>query len=261
MSTHKSMLLTWAKTTEHVSTPARTSAKRTPMTVIPESGFVEMLRFERRRTERSGRQFMLVLLSSKELRGKAAGPFLGSIVAAVSATTRETDVLGWYEQDATLGLLMTEIGQADAATTETIVKKISDAVRKAISPESFKQLSLIFRIFPQQVENEATKKGHFTVYPDLAKRHAFKRHAHLLKRSMDIVGSVFALVIFSPVIVMVSILIKLTSGRPGPLLPEARRTVRQGVQLSEVPYYVREQRSGHPSRVHGATHRRQRRPG
>lgn len=199
------------------------------MTVIPETSFVEMLRFERRRTERSGRQFMLVLLSSKEFRGKSVGPFLAGIVAAISASTRETDVLGWYEQDATLGLLMTEIGQADTATTETIVKKISEAVRKAISPESFKRLSLVFRIFPQEIEKESSKKGHFTVYPDLAKRHSPKKHAHLLKSSMDIVGSVLALIIFLPVILVVSILIKLTS--QGPVLFCQKRVGQYGKEF------------------------------
>lgn len=200
------------------------------MVVIPEPGFVGMLRFERRRTERSGRQFMLVLLSSKEFRGKTVSPFLTGIVAAISASTRETDVLGWYEQDATLGLLMTEIGQADKATTETIVKKISEAVRNAVSPESFKRLNLVFRVFPQAVESDSTKNGRFTVYPDIAKRHGLKRHAHLLKRSMDIAGSVLALVVFAPAIVVISILIKLTSR--GPVLFCQERVGQYGKKFS-----------------------------
>ncbi len=229
MATHKSMLLSWAKTSEHASTSARAIRKRTPLTVIAESAFVEMLRFERRRTERSGRQFMLVLLKSKDFRGKGAAPFLSGVVGAVSAATRETDVLGWYEQDATLGLLMTEIGLADKATTEVIVKKISEVLRKAMSPESFKRLSLVFRIFPQEIEKESTRKRHFTVYPDLAKSQSPGKHTHLLKQSMDVLGSLIALIVFAPAILVISVLIKLTSR--GPVLFCQKRVGQYGKEF------------------------------
>ncbi len=60
-------------------------------------------------------------------------------------------MLGWYERDVTLGLLMTEIGQADTATIATIIKKISAAVQNAVSPEKYSELTMMFRVFPQEV--------------------------------------------------------------------------------------------------------------
>ncbi len=42
--------------------------RRLQIAVIQEATFVQLLRLERRRTERSGKQFMLVLISGEEFR-------------------------------------------------------------------------------------------------------------------------------------------------------------------------------------------------
>src|SRR6202021_1813399 len=94
--------------------------RRVPFAVVEKAVFVQMLRLERRRTERSGKQFMLVLVSSDDFLTESGGMLINDVVAAISSSTRETDVLGWYEQDVRLGLLMTEIGQADTVTIKTI---------------------------------------------------------------------------------------------------------------------------------------------
>jgi GGDEF domain-containing protein len=120
---------------------------------IQEAIFVQMLRLERRRTERSGKQFMLVLISGDDFQTDLGGLLLGglliqNVVAAISSNTRETDVLGWYEQDVALGLLMTEISQADAATIDTIIQKISLAAQRAVNSVAYHRLTLFFRVFP-----------------------------------------------------------------------------------------------------------------
>lgn len=43
---------------------------------------------------------------------------------------------------------MTEIGQADATTVNINVQKLSLAVQDAVGLESFRRLTLIFRLFP-----------------------------------------------------------------------------------------------------------------
>jgi lipopolysaccharide/colanic/teichoic acid biosynthesis glycosyltransferase len=175
-----------------------------------------MLRLERRRTERSGKQFMLVLISGEEFRAESGTTLLNNVVTTISSCTRETDFLGWYEHDATLGLLMTEIGQADAATVNIIVQKLSLAIQSAISLESFRRLTLIFRLFPHEVEKHPREVEPFSFYPDLSRRHVVPKHGPLIKRVMDIVGSLIALVVFFPVIALISVLVKLTS--KGPIL-------------------------------------------
>jgi lipopolysaccharide/colanic/teichoic acid biosynthesis glycosyltransferase len=211
MATQKSALLPWIKKISEDNSVSSVE-RRLQVAVIQEATFVQLLRLERRRTERSGKQFMLVLISAEDFR--TGGILLNHVVTAVSSSTRETDVLGWYERDVTLGLLMTEIGHPDTAAIDTIIQKISAAIENAVGPESFGRLTLIFRLFPQEMEKGTSDKETFTFYPDLSKRHALKRQSAGLKRAMDILGSIVALVLFLIPLALITLLVKLTSEGP-----------------------------------------------
>lgn len=230
MATNKSVLLPWIKKVPYGDNSTPSVGKQLQFAVIQEAAFVQMLRLERRRTERSGKQFMLVLISGEEFRAESGATLLNNLVAAISSCTRETDFLGWYEHDMTLGLLMTEIGQADTATINIIVQKLSVAVQNAVGLESFRQLTLIFRLFPQEIEKHPKENEPFSFYPDLSRRHAVPKHNAPLKRTMDIVGSVIALLIFSPVIALISVLVKLTS--KGPVLFSQKRIGQYGKEFT-----------------------------
>lgn len=230
MATNKSVLLPWIKKVPYGDNSTPSVGKQLQFAVIQEAAFVQMLRLERRRTERSGKQFMLVLISGEEFRAESGATLLNNLVATISSCTRETDFLGWYEHDMTLGLLMTEIGQADTATINIIVQKLSVAVQNAVGLESFRQLTLIFRLFPQEIEKHPKENEPFSFYPDLSRRHAVPKHNAPLKRTMDIVGSVIALLIFSPVIALISVLVKLTS--KGPVLFSQKRIGQYGKEFT-----------------------------
>jgi lipopolysaccharide/colanic/teichoic acid biosynthesis glycosyltransferase len=228
MATPKTVLLPWIKKISYDDTSVAAATpigKRLQIAIIQESTFIQMLRLERRRSERSGKQFMLVLVSGEELRADS-GSTLNNVVAAISSCTRETDFLGWYERDVTLGLLMTEIGEASDATIETIVQKLSLAVQHAVSPESFRRLTLIFRLFPQEMEEHSGDEEPFSFYPDLSRRRIAQKYGALLKRAMDVVGSLIALAVFLPVIAVISVLVKLTS--TGPMLFSQKRVGQFG---------------------------------
>jgi lipopolysaccharide/colanic/teichoic acid biosynthesis glycosyltransferase len=214
MATHKATVMPWAGDGSDDRASASSSDTTLRTVVVEESAFVQMLRFERRRTERSGKQFMLVLLSSKEFSSREGNRLINTIAATICSKTRETDVLGWYERNLSLGLLMTEIGVADAATVETVSQKITDALRAAVGPASFNRLTLTFRLFPQTTETQTATKDDWTFYPDLAKRNVARKPDVLVKRIMDLVGSIIALIFFSPAIVMIALLVKLTSRGP-----------------------------------------------
>jgi lipopolysaccharide/colanic/teichoic acid biosynthesis glycosyltransferase len=198
--------------------------------VIHEAAFVQMLRFERRRTERSGKQFMLVLISCEDFHTESSGKLINNIVNAISSSTRETDVLGWYERDVTLGLLMTEISLADNATINTIIQKISAAVQNAVSPEKYRRLTLMYRVFPQEVPKLSDDDGDFILYPDLSKRHVPTKHGRVLKRVVDICGSLIALVVFLPAFAIIALFVKLTSR--GPVLFCQKRVGQYGKEFS-----------------------------
>jgi lipopolysaccharide/colanic/teichoic acid biosynthesis glycosyltransferase len=229
MATHKSALLPWIKGVSNEEDSTNFFEGRLQFAVIQEAAFVQMLRFERRRTERSGKQFMLVLISGEDFHAESGGMLVSSVVSAISSNTRETDVLGWYERDITLGLLMTEISLTDTTTINTILQKISVAVQNAVSPEKYRRLALMYRVFPQEVAKFSDDDGDFILYPDLSKRHAATKHGRVLKRAMDICGSLLAIIVFLPAFAIIALLVKLTS--KGPVLFCQKRVGQYGKEF------------------------------
>jgi lipopolysaccharide/colanic/teichoic acid biosynthesis glycosyltransferase len=194
--------------------------------VIQEATFVQMLRFERRRTERSGKQLMLVLISSEHFRGKAGGILTNSIAVALATRIRETDVLGWYERNKTIGILMTEIGNGDPVTIKTIMSKISQALENNVAIDKTQLLTMTYRLFPHTEEILSGKRARNSFYPDLSTRHPRNMQTETAKRLMDIFGSLVALIVFLPIIAVITLLVKLTS--KGPILFSQERIGQHG---------------------------------
>jgi lipopolysaccharide/colanic/teichoic acid biosynthesis glycosyltransferase len=229
MATTKPALLPWIKKVSAEEDSSTSYEGRLQIALVQEAAFVQMLRFERRRTERSGKQFMLVLISGENFQTDLGGILIQNVVAAISSTTRETDVLGWYERDITLGLLMTEIGQAHPATIDTIIQKISFAVQQAVNSDDYRRLTLVFRVFPQVVKLSEEEEN-VILYPDISSQHGSKRRGRLLKRGMDLFGSLFALIAFSPMFLIIALLVKLTS--KGPILFCQKRVGQFGKEFT-----------------------------
>lgn len=247
MAIHKSALVAGANDSSYEKTPDSALDSLLDVTVIPEAAFIRMIRLERRRTERSGRQFMLVLISYEDIHANAESILLDHVVSAVSSVTRETDILGWYQHGTTLGILMTELGQTNSLTVSTITKKILLAVQPAVSQDKFRKLSFQFRLFPQEVEKSSNGHDNHIHYPDLSRRHRSKYSSgHILKRGLDIAGSLLALTAFMPVFLIIAILVKLTSR--GPVLFCQRRVGRYGKQFNF--YKFRTMYTGNDPRIH-----------
>jgi lipopolysaccharide/colanic/teichoic acid biosynthesis glycosyltransferase len=212
MAVSKSVLLQgWSRSPRSL---APTLSSNLPVDIAPEAAFTQALQREVRRTERSGRPFMLALISGNDLGGDNDPRFVNTLTAAISSSIRETDCLGWYEQNLTLGILLTEIGDADDAKVDFVAQKISQALQAAVGPEEYRGLRLVIRLFPQPSENGDSSEWEGAIYRDL---HSMRRPGYresAVKRSVDIVGSLLAFLGFLPLFAAIAILIKLTSRGP-----------------------------------------------
>ncbi len=210
--------------------PVASLAAERGVTVLTETEFAQIIRLERRRSERSGKPFMLMLLSSEGFSNEANGSQARTIAASIHACTRETDVIGWYEEGLTLGLLLTEIGQAEHLIINAITQKITNVAQSAMSSEHFRRLSIMVRIYPQRSAKEYNDHGESILYPDLSSPHEPKRFGRVLKRAMDIMGSLIALIVLVPVLLIIALLVKATS--EGPVLFWQKRLGQYGKTFS-----------------------------
>ena len=90
-----------------------------------------MLSIERKRSDRSGRRFVLVLLHTEELTRTMSICFRTSCTSSY-VLIRETDVKGWYKHEAVFGIIFTEIGDVDGTTiTAVLLNKVTRALAVA----------------------------------------------------------------------------------------------------------------------------------
>jgi hypothetical protein len=88
--------------------------------------FQRMLILERKKTERSGRPFLLVLLNIEDLLKESKRPVdvvKQDLATALSESTREIDVKGWYRQDSLIGIICTEV---DRGKKDAVVAKLKN---------------------------------------------------------------------------------------------------------------------------------------
>ena len=76
--------------------------------ILNDNAFQRMIAVERKRTERSGRPFLLMTLEAGNHQSPEKNSrVLDSIAPGLLSSTRGTDVIGWYEARAKLAVIFT----------------------------------------------------------------------------------------------------------------------------------------------------------
>jgi len=190
--------------------------------VLAEKPFHRMIALERKRTERSGQPFVLMLLDGGDcLPSDRNGKVLSKILSALSLSTRDTDVTGWYKNSSIVGVLFTDISADERESIlGTMMGRVSETLRNNLNDEKFQQISISMHVFPEEWDHDFTH-GNPVLYPDFINRHDGQKIARITKRLMDVVGSAVALALLSPIFLVVALLVKLSS--KGPVLFKQER--------------------------------------
>ncbi|HEU5450828.1 MAG TPA: exopolysaccharide biosynthesis polyprenyl glycosylphosphotransferase [Terriglobales bacterium] len=200
--------------------------------IAGEATFLQMLSLERKRSERSGKPFLLVLMESSEaLQGEIGERVVKQIQGGLFSAIRDIDVPGWYEEGSALGIIFTEMNEAQPEVIATIANRICEALTFCVDPAYAGKISVSCHVFP---ENVAGKNGNgggtMRFYPDVPRTHQQRRSEHLVKRTIDVLGSLLALMLLSPVMLAIAALIKLTS--PGPIFFRQQRVGQFGIPFT-----------------------------
>lgn len=201
--------------------------------ILPEETFHKTIALECKRTERSHKPVLLMLLDMGEPDSDKAGEgLLRKTLEVLSSSTRETDAVGWYKDGAIIGVMFTEIEPENRKyVLNTMLSRLGTALQDNLSSEQFNQLSISFHWFPEEWVSGVPKRPTNPVfYPEASHngngRTAFSR----VKRGMDIFGSAVALVLLAPVFLLIAVAIKLTSA--GPVIFRQQRLGQYGKRFT-----------------------------
>lgn len=162
----------------------------------------------------------IILFYLKKKEGKEAQEFL----KILHQNTRETDIKGWVDTNI-IGLILPDTDQEGA---RRCLEKISDK-----NGDGFYS-SLIGsypdNLFEKLLEKDESSPDLFPI--SLDDSISSKRWQLRIKRLLDIVGSILGIVIFSPVMIITAIAIKLSS--PGPIIFIQPRFGMKGIRF---PFY------------------------
>jgi len=185
--------------------------------VLNEGTFKRMIAVERKRTERSKEPFLLMLLEagnhqSADRREKA----LHNLLSVLPLSIRETDVIGWYKDQTTVGVMFTGLPCKDKnSILSVILNKVSAMLRDQLTPDQFNQVSISLHFFPDDWDHENPgRPSNPSLYPDLFGPEKDTRSLLRIKQMMDIGGSALMLAISSPLFLMTAIAIKASSKGP-----------------------------------------------
>ncbi len=220
--------------------------------VLGEEAFQRILSLERKRSERSQRPFVLLLIDAAATPPNSSrARILQSIVSALQGATRETDVTGWYTTGLVVGVIFTEILVGNELVINTILQRISAALGERLSPEQFGQLKFSFHTFPDNWDPyDSDRPSDPTLYPDLEKRELSHRVRLTLKRAIDILGSSLLLALLSPLLLFIAAAIRLTS--KGGVLFQQKRIGQHGTPFTFLKFrsmYVNNDASEHKEYV------------
>ena len=156
-------------------------SKAVQKNILSRSNFLERLRVEKIRTDRSKTPLSMILFSVGQKETKGNQLFVGELLSHLSKNTRETDVKGWVAPDL-LGLLLLDTDQKGA---RRCTEKILNGNRSTL-------FSVIMATYPddnfQQLLDK--KEGHPDPSPfDLDEPRNPYRLSSLSKNGMEFVGS------------------------------------------------------------------------
>ncbi len=205
--------------------------------LLPKPYFLKHVRIEKRRAERSKAPLTIALINFENKTSDELNNF-EEFITPLPEYLRETDIIG-YVDDNVIGIIFPD-------TTE---KGAEQCVSKLINGHEKPPFSIVTATFPDQIFHRfsAEQQDPETLSPffleDSTESIPLR---YLVKRGVDIVGSLLAILILSPVLLITALLITTTA--PGPVLFKQIRLGRKGVPFTF--YKFRSMHSSGDDRIH-----------
>jgi exopolysaccharide biosynthesis polyprenyl glycosylphosphotransferase len=184
--------------------------------IIGEELFRDALVRERRRADRSNQPLLLFVVRIGQ------DPSVReTVVSALTAAKRASDVLGWFSERSALGVIIPEIATSDAAVLRSIETRLKKELSARLARSGLAGLS-----FEVHVHAPFRAPADFRLIDRLLSREAPSMLRAGMKRVLDLAGSLGLLAAVTPLLLVIAALVKL--GSKGPVLFRQERIGEHG---------------------------------
>jgi len=190
--------------------------------ILSNRNFHKLLDYERSRSDRSGREFSVIFFFLEHIAGNDKE--LLYFIRIITGRVRQTEEIGWLQENNCIGVLLPDTSFAGA---DKLVKDVLSLNGKFSPPPSYQVYTYPGRWIegmhdqrsprwkPGPSSNRSSTGTQSFRLKDYGIVKMLAPHMPLWKRSVDMLGALVGLVLFSPVFILIMVLIKTVS--PGPV--------------------------------------------
>ncbi|BDC53152.1 hypothetical protein F183_A54670 (plasmid) [Bryobacterales bacterium F-183] len=199
----------------------------------------ERTKKEQKRSERSGRGFVLALVSAAPIaEAEGSDELLVQFTSALGQELQPFDTVGWQEKGRRIAILF-----AEPELTNRDVASLGLAVSQAANECDLDVNSVSISYLPNDEGRHEPSPEELLATVTPAERHPLQ---FLVKRLVDVLGSAVGLLVLSPLFALLALTVKLSS--PGPVF---FRQTRVGFRGREFTFYkFRSMRHGNDPSEH-----------
>jgi lipopolysaccharide/colanic/teichoic acid biosynthesis glycosyltransferase len=185
--------------------------------VLNEDVFRGVLVRERKRSDRSHQPFGLLVVGANDSHGAGSSTLLAMAIDALAGAKRDIDIAGWYEQRSLIGAIIPDIRLSDRPHAgERLAARFGRELAKRLAPETVGRFSIRLHVYPEP--HRQGEEGLWPVdpvlYPDLRRRWMRRTWYDVLKRGLDVIGSLTILLGLLPLFVLIAALVRSSSRGP-----------------------------------------------
>jgi len=133
------------------TTPSRVARgywRRSHCEFLPEEQFLNALRSERQRSERSGNSFLLALVHLNS--PQRGDPLTKAVTQALRSMVRETDKAGWYQDNTVLGVMFTELRESARGNAQASIDgKLRQVLHATVPADTAELIRVSYHFFPE----------------------------------------------------------------------------------------------------------------
>ena len=180
----------------------------------PEPHFRQKLVQERRRAERANKPLLVMILNTGYVSDKdGPGEIYNALGKGIHSCVRDTDICGVLEDGALLGVIFTEVEAEKVADAKRVVAgKIREKLKELLKDEVARRITISFHIYPEA----GGSNGAFDMlfFPEFRCKSVTETGGLVVKRALDLVGSVAGLLLLAPALLVLLVAMKMTSDGP-----------------------------------------------